>query len=139
MNGAKIQNSDSITLSYCPIISYAIIKFNLATEIAKKIGFENGNFRELKCSVTLALDHLESHANRFVSSTSIHITKVHMAPSSIVNDGRKDIPEILKFVGTWHVKRVKIKKMTRQNYILSYIVYNNQIQPSYRNGEGNRL
>ena len=37
VNGAKIQKSDSTKFRYCPIISYAIIKFNLATEIAKEM------------------------------------------------------------------------------------------------------
>ena len=48
-------------------------EFNLATEIAKKIDFENGDFRESKVSVTLTLtlDHFENHIVRFDSSTSI--------------------------------------------------------------------
>ena len=52
------------------------VEFNLATEMAKKVDFENGEFREFKCSVTLTLtlDHLENHIVRFVSSTSIHNT-----------------------------------------------------------------
>ena len=49
--------------------------------MAKKIDFENGDFREFKGSVTLTLtlDHLENHIVRFVSSTSIHITIIRMA------------------------------------------------------------
>ena len=49
VNGTGIQKSDSTKFRYCPIISYAIIKFNLATEMAKEIDFENGDFREFKC------------------------------------------------------------------------------------------
>ena len=58
-----------------------LAEFNLATEMAKKIDFENGYFREFKGSVTLTLtlDHLENNIVRFVLSTSIHITIVHMA------------------------------------------------------------
>ena len=40
-------------------------------------GLEERNIR-LKDSVTLTLDHIENHIVRFVSSTSIHITIVHM-------------------------------------------------------------
>ena len=56
-------------------------EFNPATEMAKKIDFENGDFREFKRSatLTLTLNHLENHIVQFVSSTSIHITTVHMA------------------------------------------------------------
>ena len=50
-------------------------EFNLATEMAKTIDFENGDFREFKGSVTLTLtfDDLEIYIVRFVS-TSIQIT-----------------------------------------------------------------
>ena len=67
MNGTKIQKSDSTKFRYCPIVSYAIIKFNLATEMAKEIDFENGDFRKFKGSVTftLTLDDLESHSSMF--------------------------------------------------------------------------
>ena len=49
--------------------------------MAKKMDFENSDFREFKGSVTLTLilDHLENHIVLFVSSTSIHITIVLMA------------------------------------------------------------
>ena len=46
MNGTKIRKFDSTKFRNCPIISYAIIKFNLATEMAKEIDFENGDFRK---------------------------------------------------------------------------------------------
>ena len=61
--------------------AFIFAEFNLATEIAKKIDFVNGDFREFEGSVTstLTLDHLQNHIVRFVSSTSIHITIVHMA------------------------------------------------------------
>ena len=63
MNGPKIQKSDSTKFEYCPIVSYAIIKFNVATEMAKETDFGNGNFRKFEGSVplTLILDDLESH------------------------------------------------------------------------------
>ena len=90
MNGTKIQKSDSTKFRYCLIVSYAIIKFNLATEMAEEIDFENGDFRKFKGSVTLTLtlDDLESHIVRSVSSTSIHITIVHMAPLRLIVNGR---------------------------------------------------
>ena len=92
MNGRKIQKSDSIKFRYCPILSYAIIKFNLATEMTKEIDFDNGDFRKFKGSVTLTLtlDAFESHIVRFASSTSIHFTIVHMAPLSLTVNGRTD-------------------------------------------------
>ena len=43
VNGTKIQKFDSTKFRYCPVVSYAIIKFNLATEMAKEIDFENGD------------------------------------------------------------------------------------------------
>ena len=61
----------------------------MATEVAKELDFGSGDFREFKCSVTLTLtlDHLENHIVRFVSSTSIHIIIVHMAPFSLIVNG----------------------------------------------------
>ena len=50
VNGTKIRESDSIKFRYCPIVSYAIIEFNLATEMAKEIDFEIGDFRKFKGS-----------------------------------------------------------------------------------------
>ena len=85
MNGTKNQKSDSTKFRHCPIVSYAIIKFNLATEMAKEIDFENGDFRKFKGSVTLTLDDLENHIVRFVSST---LFIVHMAPLSSIVNGR---------------------------------------------------
>ena len=41
-------------------------------------------------TLTLTLDDLESHIIRFVSSTSIHITIVHMAPLSLIVNRRTD-------------------------------------------------
>ena len=57
------------------------MNFNLALQMVEGIEFENGDFREFKGSVTLtfSLNHLENHIVRFVSSTSMHITIVHMA------------------------------------------------------------
>ena len=67
---------------------YAIIKFNLATEMAKEINFENGDFRKFEGSVSLTLDDLES--SHIVSLTSIHLTIVHMSPLSLMVNGRTD-------------------------------------------------
>ena len=57
--------------------------------MAREIDFENGDFRKFKGSVTLTLtsDDFESHIVRFVSSTSIHIIIVHMAPFSLIVNG----------------------------------------------------
>ena len=55
MNGAKVQKSDSTKFRYCPILSYALIKFNLDTQMAEEIDFENGDFHKFKGSVTLTL------------------------------------------------------------------------------------
>ena len=92
VNGTKIRKSDSTKFRYCPIVSYSIMKFNLATEMAKEIDFENGDFRKFKgtATSTLTLDDLESHIVRFVSSTSIHITIVHMVLLSSIVNGRMD-------------------------------------------------
>ena len=38
-------------------MSYAIIKLNLATEMAKEIDFDNGDFREFKdCDIDLDVE-----------------------------------------------------------------------------------
>ena len=69
MNGTKIQKFDSTKFRYCPVVSYAIIKFNLATEMAE-IDFENGDFRKFKGSVTLTLKVISfdlSHRPLFIS------------------------------------------------------------------------
>ena len=56
MNETKIQKSDSKKFRYCSILLYAIIKFNRATEMAKEIDFENGDFRKFKgCDLDLDL------------------------------------------------------------------------------------
>ena len=52
VNGTKIHKFDSIKFRYYPIVLYAIIKFSLATEMAKEIDCENGDSRKLKSSVT---------------------------------------------------------------------------------------
>ena len=88
-NGTKIQKSDSTKFRYCPIVSYAIIKFNLSTGMAK-IDFEYGDFRKFEGSatLTLTLEDLEIHIVRFVPSTSLRITIVPMAPLSLIVIGR---------------------------------------------------
>ena len=95
VNGAKIQKSDLTKFRYCSIVSYATIKFNLATKMAKEIEFENGDFSKFKGSVTLTLtldvlENLRMSLVRFVSSTSVHITIVHMNPLSLIVTGRRD-------------------------------------------------
>ena len=106
MNETKIRKSHSKKFRYCPIISYAIIQFNLAIEMAKEIDFENGDLRKFKGSVnsTLILDDLESHIVRLVSLTSIHITIVIMAPLSLIVNGRTDgRTDILSPMSTGHL------------------------------------
>ena len=41
-------------------------------------------------TLTLTLDDLENRIVRFVSSTSLQITLVHMAPLSLIVNGRTD-------------------------------------------------
>ena len=97
MNGTKIQKFESTKFRYCPIVSYAIINFNRAIEMAKEIDFENADFEnadfrkfEGSVTLTLTLDDLESHIVGFLSSTSIHISMVHMAPLSLIVNGQTD-------------------------------------------------
>ena len=48
--GQKIKKSDSKNSRYCPIVSYAVLEFNLATEMAKKTDSGNGDFCKFESS-----------------------------------------------------------------------------------------
>ena len=67
--------------------------FKISQQMAEEIHSEMDHFRNFRglVTLTLTLDDLESHIVRFVSSTSIHITIDHMAPLSLIVDGRTDI------------------------------------------------
>ena len=86
----------------------------------------------------MTLNDLESHVVRSVSSTSIHTTIVHMASLSLIMNGRTE-GHIGKCKFWGHVARERSKNSKLWLYntqLLSHgNVCNNQIQPSYRDGE----